>query len=220
MSSDKKLFIKFADENNLKKVQECLDLGVDVNATDGDFEFTAAHKAAIRGHFEVIQLLAANDQMDWKKTDKQGWTPLHVALYKGQYEVAEIILQQDKEKLNLNLRTRWQSYTIAHLAVMGEIIPCVDLLAKQENCQCWNIPDQGGDTPIMDTIRLANPDILKILLECPRVDPNMKNRDGDSPLMMAIKREEVDMTRILIKSPRVDLRIKDRAGSTLQRIAR
>ena len=39
MSSDKKLFIKFADENNLKKVQECLDLGVDVNATDGDFEF-------------------------------------------------------------------------------------------------------------------------------------------------------------------------------------
>ena len=51
MSSFKDLlgleFIKFAGENNLKKVQACLDLEVDVNASGNDGA-TAAHRAAIR----------------------------------------------------------------------------------------------------------------------------------------------------------------------------
>lgn len=41
----------------------------------------------------------------------------------------------------------------------------------------------------MDTFRLNNPDILKIHLMCPRVDPNIKDRNGDSPVIKAIKEE-------------------------------
>ena len=116
MSSFKKLlgieFIKFADENSLKKVQACLDLEVDVNATDGPFDKTAAIKAATRGNHEVIRLLAATGQVDWNKADNHGWTALHVALYRGQEEVVRIILQQDN--INFSLRIKTEEYTVAH----------------------------------------------------------------------------------------------------------
>ena len=52
-------FIKFAVENNLKKVQACIDLDVDINAAGKD-GINAAHEAASSGHIEVIRLLAAD----------------------------------------------------------------------------------------------------------------------------------------------------------------
>ena len=47
-------------------------------------------------------------------------------------------------------------------------------------------------------------DILKILLNCPRVDPNLLDKDGNSPVMKAVK-EDTTMARLLIKCPGVDL---------------
>ena len=224
MSSFKEMlgqkFIKFADVNNLKKVQACIDLGVDINATDADltpFSQTAAHVAASMGHTGVIRLLAATGRMDWNKQDPLGMTPLHWALQFGRYEVAAIIMQQDGIDFSLRAST---GTTVAQLAVLDQNVPMVEILAKKENCNIWNIPDQSGDTPIMDAILKGNPDILKILLACPRVDPNVEDWHGDSPVMMAIKEEKVALAKILIKCPRVDLRSKDRDGSSLQKIAR
>ena len=59
MSSFKELlgleFIKFAEENNLKKVQACIDLEVDINAENSSGD-TAAHVAAWKGNAEVINM--------------------------------------------------------------------------------------------------------------------------------------------------------------------
>ena len=53
-----------------------------------------------------------------------------------------------------------------------------NVLARQENFNCWNISDDdGGHLFIMDTLRLNNP------------DPNIKDRNGDSPVIKAIKEE-------------------------------
>ena len=203
-------FIKFANENNLKKVQACIDLEVDVNTTDDDGA-TAAHRAARGGHHEVIRLLAATGQVDWNTVNNFGWTPLHTALFGGDHEMAAIILQQDN--LNLSVITPG-GYTLAHLAVLTRGVRCVEILAKQENVNCWNIPNKLGDIPITVAVMFGNPDILKILLKCPRVDPNMKDGNDDSAVMKAIKEEEIGLARMLIKCPRVDL------GGSLQRIAR
>ena len=209
-------FIKFAGENNLKKLQACLDLDVDVNATDVD-EATAAHRAARKGHKEVIRLLAATGRVDWNKEDNLGWTPLHRALFGGHHEMAAMILQQDNVNLGLILAG---GITLAHIAVITCSVRCVEILAKKENFNCWNIPNQFGNIPITDAIRRGNPNVLKILLKCPRVDPNMKDGNGDSAVMKAIKEEEIGLARMLIKCPRVDLGTKDGNGSSLQRIAR
>ena len=72
----------------------------------------------------------------------------------------------------------------------------------------------------MEAIRRGTKGILKILLNCPRVDPNLLDQDGNSPAMYAIKEEKRDMARLLIGCPRVDLSTRDRNGASLQRIAR
>ena len=145
-----------------------------------------------------------------------GFSPLFKALFYGQLDVATIIFQQGN--INFSLRTSFGN-TVANLAVIGQNVACVEILAKQENCNCWNIPNKSGNTPIMNAIRVDNPDIVKILLDCPRVDPNKKDGNGDSPVMKAIKEEIDAMARMLIKCPRVDLGVKDRNGSSLLKIA-
>ena len=186
MSSFKEMlgreFIKFAEENNLKKVQACVDLEVDIIAENSSGD-TAAHVAAKAGNSEVIKLLASTGHVDWNRRNYYGWN-------------------------------------IAELAIINRRGSVVKILAEQELCNFWNIPDELGYTPIMYAIRRGDTEILKILLKCPRVDPNIKDGGGDSPVMMAIKMDKIALSRILIKCPRVDLRIKDRNGSSLLKIAR
>ena len=215
-------FIKSCKENKLDKVQSYLnlaeDLTINLNAVDkgGDGE-TAAGWAAMKGHTEVIRLLAATGKVDWNIRDPDGWTPLRKALYWGHFEVAEIIVKQDN--IDRSLKTMGGN-TVAYLAVCGGSSRCVELLAELEDFNSWNIPDNKGSTILMEAITRGKKDILKILLNCPRVDPNLLNKDGNSPVMMAMKEEKTDLVRLLIGCLRVDLRIRDRNGASLQRIAR
>ena len=181
-------FIKSCGENNPEKVQSYLnlaeDLEIDINAVD-DYGDTAAHNAAGSGHTEIIRILAATDLVDWNKGGRDGWTPLHLALFCGLSDVVGIILKQDN--INLGLKTQ-AGRTVAIAAVHGGSVHCVEILAEQENCNSWNIPDDNdGVTPLMEAIRGKMMGVLKVLLNCPRVDPNMKDKDGNSPVMKAIR---------------------------------
>src|SRR5207247_6696864 len=50
---------EWSEKDNLEAVQMCLDLGIDVNARDGDGR-TALHGAAHKGRNAVVQLLASH----------------------------------------------------------------------------------------------------------------------------------------------------------------
>ena len=214
------LFIKYCRENKLDKVQSYLhlaeDLGLDINAVD-DYGVTAAHWAVTWRHAEVIRLLAATGEVNWNIGDLAGNTPLHLALFGGDFEVAGIIMKQDNVDFSLRASLGW---TVAMAAVYGESTRCVELLAQQENCNSWNIPSDDGNTPLMEAIKWKNKDILKILLNCPRVDLNLLDKDGNSAVMKAIKEEKLVLARLLIRCSRVDLGTRDRNGASLQRIAR
>ena len=213
------MFFKCCEENNLEKVQACLTLEVDVNTVD-DHGLTAAYRAAKKGRTEVVRMLAATGKVDWKKGNHY-LTSLHVALEHGHSDVVGIIVKQ--ANINFNLKSPLGT-TVALSAVRGKSVRCVEILAEQENCDCWNIPDICGVTPLMLALAIDSivrkKDILQVLLNCPRVDPNHKDQHGNSPLMVAIKRKETAMARLLIQCPRVDLGIKNRNGSSIQRIAR
>ena len=63
-------------------------------------------------------------------------------------------------------------------------------------------------------------DILQILLQCPRVDLNMKDDNGDSLIMVALKTDKIDLVKQLLQHSRVDLSCRDGQGSSLEEIAR
>jgi len=192
------------------------DLKINLNAVD-DLGRTGAGFAALEGHTEVIRLLAATGKVDWNFGNNLGYTPLHLALFGGHFDVAAIIVQQDNVDLSLETRGR---YTVANVAVYGGKTRCVKLLAELETCDSWNIPDFLGSTPLLLAISRDYKDILKTLLNCPRVDPNQLDKDGNSPVMKAVKEEKTDLAMLLVRCPRVDLGTKDRNGASLQRIAR
>ena len=132
---------------------------------------------------------------------------------------AFLTLAKDLE-IDINAGDPDHGRTGATAAVIGGSLRCIEILAKEENYESWNIPDRYGYTPLTAAIRDEKFEILKLLLNCPRVDLNQKDSKGNSPVMHAIKKEKTAVAMLMIKSPRVDLRTKDKNGSSLQRIAR
>ena len=70
---------------------------------------------------------------------------------------------------------------------------CVETLSAQENCDCWNVPDVRGDTPIMKAIKEKKVNIFQILSKCDRVDLNQKDKEGNDLITIARNSGNVDM---------------------------
>ena len=184
-------------------------------ALDGN-GLTAALLASREGHTECVRILAQTGRVDWNKGDKYGRTPLYWALRWGHSDVVFLLVQQPK--IDYNVKTE-DGETLAHVAVRGGGVKCVETLAAQEKCECWNVPDSAEDTPFLKALKRNKMDILQILLQCPRVDLNMKDDNGDSLIMVALKTDKIDLVMQLLQHPRVDLSCRD-SQISLQKIAR
>ena len=73
-----------------------------------------------------------------------------------------------------------RSRNIAQIAVEeegGERLRCVEILSRDRRVE-WNIKNSDGDTPIMYCLKTNKMEIFCLLLNCPRVDLNTRDRDG------------------------------------------
>ena len=144
--------------------------GLDINYQT-EAGVTAVHRACRESQTECVRILAETDRVDWNKADEWGRTPLSWALIKGLSDVVDIVLQQPN--IDYNVKTGF-GVTLAHAAVRGGDVKCVETLVAQERCDCWNVPNIHGDTPIMKAIKENKVNIFKILTKCERVDLNQK----------------------------------------------
>ena len=190
--------------------------GLDINYQDEDCS-TAAHLVSLDGRTECVRILAETDRVDWNKTDNWGCTPLLWALEKGHSDIVDIIVQQSN--IDYNVKTS-SGETLAQKAVIKGNVKSVETLAAQEKCQCWNVPDRDGDTPVFKALKKDKMDIFQLLLKCPRVDLNMKDKKGDSLIMVALKTDKIDVVKLMLQHSRVDLSIRDSQGASLEKIAR
>ena len=71
---------------------------------------------------------------------------------------------------------------------------CVETLAAQERCDCWNVP---GDTPAMVALKQNKKDIVKILLTNNRVDLELKDKNGDGLITIAHKTGDLDLVKMI-----------------------
>ncbi|MCO5575501.1 hypothetical protein L7F22_029302 [Adiantum nelumboides] len=77
--------------NNLKMVKECLQDGAYANVCD-QYGWTALHRAAFKGHVEIVRLLLKR-KFDMNMKDEEGYTPLQFAREAGHDEVVETLLR-------------------------------------------------------------------------------------------------------------------------------
>ena len=90
--------------------------------------------------------------------------------------------------------------TLGHTAIRRGVAEHVETLAAQERCDCWNIPDKNGDTPVMTALkwgRRGRTEIVEILLRCPRVDLSCRDEEGWSLVFRAIQRNKLG--KIMLK---------------------
>lgn len=82
--------MRAVDENRLPVVHTLLETNAtDLNATN-DHGATALHHAAAKGYLEIARLLIADDA-DLERTDREGQTPLMIAIRHGHDEIVDLI---------------------------------------------------------------------------------------------------------------------------------
>ena len=158
-------------------------VGLDINYQT-EYGYTAAILASVEGKTKCVRILAETDRVDWNKADKRGRTPLYEALRRGRSDIVDIIVQ--KPNIDYNVKTK-NGATLAQMAVEGGEWGCVETLASRETFDCWNVPNRDGDTPIMRALKRNRPEIVEVLLSCPRVDLNSRDEEGWSLVFRAIQ---------------------------------
>jgi len=158
-----------------------------------------------------VRILAETGRVDWNKRDRYGETPLYSSLHEGHSDIVDIIVQQPNIDYNVKAE---DGDTLAQAAVWGGNVKCVETLAAQERCDSWNVPDKWGVTPIMLALNRRETELVEILLRCPRVDLNCRDREGWSLVFRAIQRNKLDVVKMILTKLK-----KPYSGFNLARIA-
>eukprot|EP01113_Clastostelium_recurvatum_P024472 TRINITY_DN2921_c0_g1_i2.p1 TRINITY_DN2921_c0_g1~~TRINITY_DN2921_c0_g1_i2.p1 ORF type:complete len:264 (-),score=59.00 TRINITY_DN2921_c0_g1_i2:36-827(-) len=98
MDQDHEIF-EAAGNNDVKRLREFLDCGVDINVTDFDKGWTPLHVAASRGAKQAMELLVMRG-CDMNCQDNRGSTPLHSLVYK-RFDVLAMWLVRQGANLHL-----------------------------------------------------------------------------------------------------------------------
>ena len=81
--------------------------------------------------------------------------------------------------------------TLGQMAVWGGNVKCVETLAAQESFDSWNVPVSYGSLPILMALKEDKTEMVRILLNCPRVDLSCRDEEGWSPVSRAIQKKEL-----------------------------
>lgn len=102
--------------------------------------------------------------------------------------------------------------SIAIKAGMGEVLAL--LIAKAEFD--LNLPNELGETLLMQAIRKENRESIENLIADPRVDVNLNDSGsyGQTPLTRACSYQQIGAVEVLLDCPRIDVNKLDGMGNT------
>ena len=89
--------IKYARYGDLKKVEECITNGDDINVTNSNGR-TALMAASVNGHPAVVTSLIAH-RADINVTSNDGWSALMYASWNGKVECVKVLIQNQANLL-------------------------------------------------------------------------------------------------------------------------
>ncbi|MGI2298626.1 ankyrin repeat domain-containing protein [Candidatus Cardinium hertigii] len=78
---------------------------------------------------------------------------------------------------------------------------------------------EDGSTPLYLAAFHGHIEIVKLLLETPRIQVNLQNKSGCTPLHAAALFNHVEVIKILLSDPRTDVNAKSNLGKTALDIA-
>ena len=164
-----KTFLEACRKSDYTKVRACLDLGVNVNAEDSNYEFGLI-LAVLRNDIELCEMLLGHPGIHVNQTyfdDYTGerYTPLMMSCVRGHEEITQKLVSHPEICLDIQYDL---GYPAAFMAVKYGHIGCVRILSMQNDVN-WNL-FPNGDTVLTYTLKERKTDVAKLILSIPNLD--------------------------------------------------
>lgn len=154
--------------------------------------FTSIRKSDNDRGAEIFQLLLNAPQLNPNLTSKLV-TLLTTAVRKGRADIVKLFIADEKTDVNAQERAETP---LIYAVRMGRS-RCVEGLVKREDTDVHKA--ETVDTALTIAIDLGHLEIARLLLECPRTDPNLARTSGLTPLAVAaMETGDKDMVSLLI----------------------
>ncbi|KAJ5076184.1 ankyrin repeat ph and sec7 domain containing protein secg-related [Anaeramoeba ignava] len=159
-------------------------------------ENTALHLACQFNHkFQIIDSLIKKGS-NVKKANREGWTPLHYAVFHdADIAVIDLLLANDADP---NMRTK-EGYNCIHLCFQAKLYSSPQILETLlKNGAHVNDADSYKNTPLLFACDVGAPtSFVKILLDF-GADINIRNKFDQSPLSIVLATTNVSLVKLLL----------------------
>ncbi|KAK7090670.1 hypothetical protein V1264_010432 [Littorina saxatilis] len=150
------------------------------------------HRAVIEGDAKLVsQILASPNCPDINAKNKTGSTALHMASYRGNDDIVELLLGA---KPDLTIKDR-NGHTVLHRACVGDRPSTVHLLIKRGHCDPQVRCPHNGWVPLHEAAMKGSMECTKALLE-EQATPFPRSDDLETPLDVAEKYRRLDVMRV------------------------
>ena len=186
------ILFEYAKNGNLVALKRYAIQGYNLNVYN-KLEQSLVHIASIFGHLSIIKFLV-HLSIDYNSKDKNGATPLNLAIYKKHYEITDYLHNLIQENLKQDDLSNYKSPI--HLA--AEIGDNVSIRYYLKTIDI-NIEDKFKNTPLHYAVINNQLDTVLFLIEY-KADVNKKNIWNITPLEEAIFSKNDKIANILRKN--------------------
>ncbi|WP_300685347.1 ankyrin repeat domain-containing protein [Chryseobacterium sp.] len=137
---------------------------------------------------EVKELMKQNPEII-NQVNENGFSPLILACYRGNTEVAEFLIDHVKD---VNYKSR-EGTALAGLAVKYDKELTENLLKKNADP---NIADSTGYTPLFWAVKFGNKELVELLIQY-RADKTKKDSAGMTPFEYALQTNNKEIINLL-----------------------
>ena len=174
---------------------------------------SSVHKfyvACSKGREEIVRTFLANTQVDLNVVGGESLcTPVAAACREGLISIVKLLLFAEgfKSRIDITKKDKFGMDPFRHACRQGhaEIAECIlqTLRDRSENIDLYSIVNGkiDGDTALHEAVFKRNSDVVRLLLNCPEVDPNiLSDQEGLSALSMACQYEAVGIVALFVNA--------------------
>jgi ankyrin repeat protein len=185
--------------------------GVDVNALD-DVGQSALSRACALGSSRVVRELLRIGRIDVNHADGVGWTALHYACNAGAVDAVIPLLM--RPEMDINAMTRAGMKPL-HMIVLGGLVDALTAICWRTDLDVNALSQTTKPlTALMIAAHMNRPDLMRILLNYPGIDPYLKSPCGNSAFRIACKRRFLECAKLVervVETPPAPVKVRRRA---------
>lgn len=195
---------------DVAKVKDLIEFGVDINSRSGFEEYTPLMRAVRVGNLELVKLLLENGAHVNAKTTRNRNTALHMATYGGMGYIVQVLLEYGAD---VKAKNRVGSEAIIVASDNSHSLKLVDMLLER-GADINNV-GQYGNTLLLYASLVHRGDYIQGLIDR-GAEVNVQDTSPRkyTPLIKSVQFGNVGVVRVLLDNG-ADITVRDGRGNTV-----